>query len=376
MISSADLPSETALISLLSKSLDLFRDFLSEHFYFIIAIVIYISSVWIVAWYHGVEDMIRIGLYSEKYALLIFLYIYIFLIGHALYVMVFVRPNRLAWYILNDLKAKYITPKRIINAIPVLIVFQILSSTYTSLKAMIPVINPYSWDPFFIHLDAIIHFGKQPCQLLNPIFGYPLVTYAFDFIYHSWFFVIIFVLYQQIFSLRDQKLRMQFLLATIGVASILGGLFAIFFSSVGPCFYGKLTGDYETFGPLMQYLYSAAERYHIIALDSQEYLWENFTSKKIAIGSGISAMPSMHVAKIFLIVLLTWQKNQILAAIFSVYTLFIMVGSVHLGWHYAVDGYLSIIVTLIIWVICGQLSGSINFSEKIKNIEANRCTTL
>ena len=75
-------------------------------------------------------------------------------------------------------------------------------------------------------------------------------------------------------------------------------------------------------------------------------------------------MPSMHVSIIFLIALLGWRKNAVLGAVFTIYTFFIMLGSVHLAWHYAVDGYLSIIVTLVIWVISGRIAGRINFTEK------------
>jgi hypothetical protein len=38
---------------------------------------------------------------------------------------------------------------------------------------------------------------------------------------------------------------------------------------------------------------------------------------------------------------------------FALYGLVILVGSVHLGWHYAVDGYAGIAGALILWWIAG-----------------------
>ena len=176
-------PSEVRLISVLVEYRSYLRDFLHEHFYFFIAIAIYVSSVWLIAWHYGVVNRIRIGVYSENFALISLIYIFLFFVGHAFYVMIFIRPDRLTRYILADLKENYLTPKRLLNAIPVIIIYQLFASAYSSLKALIPVINPYSWDDFFIKLDAFIHFGLQPWQLLHPFLGNPLITYIINFMY-------------------------------------------------------------------------------------------------------------------------------------------------------------------------------------------------
>jgi hypothetical protein len=235
----------------------------------------------------------------------------------------------------------------------------LFSSSYTSLKALIPVINPYSWDPFLIKLDAALHFGLQPWELLQPFLGIPLITYLINFLYNLWYFIIVFVFLQQVFSLKDRQLRMQYLLATVGVWSLLGGIMAISFSSVGPCFYANQYGDHETFRPLMDYLERTAEDYRIYSLDTQKYLWDSFTDKEMVLGTGISAMPSMHVSTVFLVSLLAWRKNTLLGIISSIYALLILLGSVHLAWHYAVDGYLSILVTLAVWIVAGKIAGNI-----------------
>jgi hypothetical protein len=41
--------------------------------------------------------------------------------------------------------------------------------------------------------------------------------------------------------------------------------------------------------------------------------------------------------------------------VLSLYAGVVLVGSVHLGWHYAVDGYLSIVGALAIWVGVGAV---------------------
>ena len=65
-------------------------------------------------------------------------------------------------------------------------------------------------------------------------------------------------------------------------------------------------------------------------------------------------MPSVHVSIAFLMLLLAWNYGRGARWFFGVFAGMIMIGSVHLGWHYAVDGYLAALVTFIIWVACGR----------------------
>ena len=64
---------------------------------------------------------------------------------------------------------------------------------------------------------------------------------------------------------------------------------------------------------------------------------------------GISAMPSIHVGAAVLFAILGWRTNWILGFGFTVYALLIQFGSVHLGWHYAIDGYFSAILAFVLW---------------------------
>ena len=103
----------------------------------------------------------------------------------------------------------------------------------------------------------------------------------------------------------------------------------------------------------MAYLATANDGQPAWALGIQGYLWEVYSQGGLNIGSGISAMPSMHVSLSWLGFLLFCNVNKALALLVLGYVLVIMVGSVHLGWHYAVDGFLAIITTSVIWLAVG-----------------------
>ena len=90
----------------------------------------------------------------------------------------------------------------------------------------------------------------------------------------------------------------------------------------------------------MSYLHGVNEIHTIWALGAQEMLWGDYQVRDVMVGSGISAMPSMHVAIATLFALVCWRVRRWLGIVMTIYAVIIMLGSVDLGWHYAVDGYL------------------------------------
>ena len=99
----------------------------------------------------------------------------------------------------------------------------------------------------------------------------------------------------------------------------------------------------------MAYLHDAAAHYPVWALTTQKMLWAYYTEGGLTYGSGIAAMPSLHVSIALLNMLLAYRFSRAAGHVFAGFFAMILLGSVHLGWHYAADGYLSIITTLIIW---------------------------
>jgi hypothetical protein len=226
-------------------------------------------------------------------------------------------------------------------------------STFTSFKTLIPILNPFSWDHSITKFESMIHGGFQAWQLCHPILGKPLLTSAINFFYNLWLFVMFAVLYWQAFSLFDSRLRMQFFLSFSLSWIILGTVIAILFSSAGPCYYDRVVERDNIYKPLIEYLIFVKNSYPVWALETQEMLWKAYKNSKITIGSGISAMPSMHVSMVCLFTLVGCRHNRQIGMMFVLYAIIIMFGSVHLGWHYAIDGYVAIFGTLLIWFCVG-----------------------
>ena len=197
--------------------------------------------------------------------------------------------------------------------------------------------------------DRVLHGGVDPWRLLHPLLGYPLVTSVVNFFYNLWFFIVYGVLFWQAFSLGDRRLRLQFLLSFVLLWIIAGNVLATLWSSAGPVYFGRVTGLADPYQPLMSYLTAVDERFPVWALAVQDQLWQAYSSADSMLGGGISAMPSLHVATVVLFALLGWRVHRWLGVIFTLYVVIILLGSVHLAWHYAVDGYVSVVVTCLIW---------------------------
>jgi hypothetical protein len=107
----------------------------------------------------------------------------------------------------------------------------------------------------------------------------------------------------------------------------------------------------------MDYLRRVDASHRLIAIYVQQELWADYAREEAhLLMKGISAMPSVHVALPILYTLAGWRVHRGIGMAFAVYALMIFLGSIHLGWHYAVDGYVSALSVVFLWIGAGKLS--------------------
>jgi hypothetical protein len=335
--------------------IDAFKEALTSR---LMIILFSLAAVYIVAGYilAGMYDW-PVALHTQLYSNAMRFGTMWFILGlisyRSFYIMIVKRPHHLTRTILADLRDHYFTPRKLAHGLPVVLLFSFLFSVFTSFKSMIPEINPFYLDPFLADLDKAIHFGHQPWEILFPVLKIAALTTFLSFIYKTWFVAKFCVLYWQAFSLRRPLLREQFFLTYMLTWIVNGTIFAALFSSAGPCFYGAVAGLPDPYAPLIAFLHESDKIMPVWDLFAQDYLWKVYKDESITLFSGISAMPSMHISLSFLFALVGWRVGRKTGIFFTVYLVLMMLGSVHLGWHYAVDGYFSIITTGIIWGLVG-----------------------
>ncbi|MFO1034208.1 MAG: phosphatase PAP2 family protein [Hyphomicrobiales bacterium] len=265
-----------------------------------------------------------------------------------------IRPQSPTGQMISDVAGLIRNPSALVMGLPVLCAMVIFNKGMLELKPMIPVLKPFSWDQTFMELDRSLHFGLDPWRILQPLLGHDAITFAINLFYNFWFLSLFGCFMWFGFATRMSVNRTQFYLAYMLAWWIGGGVLALIFSSAGPAYYGNLGLSPDPYAPLMAYVRDVDTRLPIWALDTQQLLWDGYTGKVGAIG--ISAFPSMHNASTLLFALATRQRSRALGIAFGIYTVIILVGSVHLGWHYAVDGYAGLAIGGLGWWMSGHIA--------------------
>ena len=234
-------------------------------------------------------------------------------------------------------------------------------SAIASMKVLIPHVATYWADPALAAIDRALFFGIDPWRVTHALFG-PTSTWLIDLIYTSWIpysgALLIFLM-----VCRDRRIRAQGLLAYLLCWVVLGGMLAVGLASVGPCFYSQFYGD-PYFQPLMANLAAVNDQHPLVALKAMARLEAEYQANSLELGAGISAMPSLHVSITMLGVLVARHYGRFWRLSAQVYLSAILVGSVHLGWHYLVDGIVSIAGTILIWKAVGLYLDAVGIRDR------------
>lgn len=239
------------------------------------------------------------------------------------------------------------------------VLFAALMASYNAFKQMVLPSAGYRLDPFLARADHMLFLGHDPWRVTHALLGSPGATLLIDRFYHGWFapmaLGIILCAWLPSSTLR---LRTQYLFSYLGVWIGIGSVLAFLLPSAGPCFYTRLVGPSPTFDALLSSLgqVQAATGSPVMSLKIQDWLMQAHDARTLVVGAGISAMPSVHNGLALLFALAAFRINRAAGWLFAAYALLIWIGSIHLGWHYAVDGIVGDALTYGIWRLSGRVA--------------------
>jgi hypothetical protein len=223
----------------------------------------------------------------------------------------------------------------------------IFMGVFTSLKTMLTDVNPFFADRYLADLDRLLH-GQDPwiyAVALLPVRLTPVLEVLY---FGVWGLLMLGSMLAVLLVPKLREVRSQYIWTALIIWTLLGNVIAGAAMSAGPVFYSRVLGD-ARFEGLIAYLvqHSAYQEW------AWAYLWKSYISGEVGAMTSISAFPSMHLAVATLLVLLASRVHRWLMRVAVAYCGLILFGSVYLGWHYAVDGYFSIVATILIWKVVG-----------------------
>ncbi len=253
------------------------------------------------------------------------------------------------------LRAPDVLNPRVPAALCLILALILLHGSFTAVKNMLADLSPFQWDQALAMADRTLHGGRDPWLWLQPLLGHHWVTRVLQLIYTlGWVTALCVFTTLLALSRRLEHLRIRFFVTYVLCWVLIGNLMAGLFLSAGPVYYGEVTGDLARFGAQEQYLgFSKGMAYS--SFDLQHMLWTLHEQGRTQLGTGISAFPSLHVSMATLFALTAWAIDRRWGWLATAFLVITMAGSVHLGWHYALDGYVAVVVTVAIWFGVGGL---------------------
>lgn len=252
----------------------------------------------------------------------------------------------------NEIFNIYVTKKCFIRIILILATLPVFNFSYNTIKQLIPIAINQTYDLQLHRVDYFIHGNQIPWNLMQGFIGHPLITRFIDYCYLLWGTLYLFTIFWMGVS-RRSFLRIHYFSSLAACWILAGNVMAKFLASAGPCFFDKVTDTSNNpYQPMMVYLHTIP---NLKAIHIQNFLWHARSQDILIPWGGISAMPSMHVSIAVLTALAFSNINRMFALIMCAFALIIQIGSVHLGSHYAVDGYISALTTVAIWFTIKKL---------------------
>jgi PAP2 superfamily len=243
---------------------------------------------------------------------------------------------------------------RLLRFIVLAFTLTLFFGSFANWKSTIPLLYPgFPWDAPLESLEILVH-GDHVDRLLAPLFGSPGAIVLLDRVYHTWFYMLFGLVIWQAWGADRRHLR-QFWTAFALIWILLGILMAFGLASAGPI-YARLDRGSTSYDDLLARLSAAEKVAPLFVRVSAWSLWEAARRPGASLGDGISAFPSLHIAIVSLATFAMWRVHPLLGLIGGSYTLLIVIGSIMLGWHYALDGEAGIVGAALIWTATGWLA--------------------
>ncbi|PEQ14512.1 hypothetical protein B2G71_02730 [Novosphingobium sp. PC22D] len=190
-------------------------------------------------------------------------------------------------------------------------------------KPLLNALVPFRADPFLARADNLLFFGHDPYVFLTWL-DFP----GAELVYHKVWTAMMILTLLVIATRPPSPDKSAVMLGYFVLWSLVGPAIHTLMPAVGPIFYARM-GYGDQFAGLVPGVETRA---------MADYLWAVYDAKLFGAGSGISAMPSLHVATASWMAIAFWVLARRYFAPIAALSFLIFLMSIALGWHYALDG--------------------------------------
>ena len=238
-----------------------------------------------------------------------------------------------------------------LEAVIIIVTFWLFMSAFTTFKArLVPSFGFYA-DPLIANADRML-FGEKPWRLahrsISTSLDFPLAICYGKLWFLNFLGTVVFV---SLF--RGGAERLRYLYAFVLVWVLLGTVMATLLSSAGPVFFDRIHGA-QRFAALAEW--AKTDQLAAVIAEEVEYLHRAYVTGNYGTGTGISAMPSIHVALVVLNAIFFSSLSLVFGLLMWAFAAVIVIGSVYTGFHYAFDAIASLILVPIIWKLASKLT--------------------
>lgn len=334
---------------------ELLHGFKTHALIYYLAIFTFISGQ-IVGYFYGREraNSFFRGFFTENFVFSAISAIFLLLAIYLLHVTLIKRPKNLWNHLAKTAKSEFFSSARLANGFHGIALVALILGGYSFWKQQVANIGGFAFDPFVARIDIMLHGGVLPQELLARVWAYPALAIFIDRFYIFWFPIQLVVILTMSFQKVASFHRFRYLF-TFGLNYLIVGVIAAnLVSSAGPVYLERLNAGSHQYSHHLDMLKHISPNFQLHATQWQDALWAAYNAAPSY--SYISAFPSMHVANAMLVFLISLGYAWWLKIAGGLFLLLTMVGSVFLGWHYAIDGYAAIVIVLGEWWLAGKIA--------------------
>ncbi|MDP2315492.1 MAG: phosphatase PAP2 family protein [Pseudomonadota bacterium] len=205
---------------------------------------------------------------------------------------------------------------------------------YANWLAVVPLVNPRLYDAPLLASEAWLFGGSMTRWMSLP--DHPAVTLLVDLCYLSFFHWIVLAIV--LLHVLDGARAARRLVLALTLSTLVSTTILVAFPTLGPAFL-----DPASVAPIVPAMLQSGH-FHDVSRAFRAAVLANPGGFTLVPFLGVSAFPSMHVGHTFLALAFLWPRHRSAFQLFLLPVLGAWIGTVYLGWHYALDGVAGIAI--------------------------------